>query len=351
MPAARRSHRAAGLTPAASAPARLRVGVIGAGQYATSYHLPHLLANPSVQVQAVCDASPERLAAVAPAPGPPRAYTDHRHLLEREDLDAVTVSSPHGLHHRHARDALDRGLHVLVDKHFVLRTSEARELIALARARGRVLLVALNRHLDPANLYARDLIRGGALGTVYFARALQLGYPSDRFYADPELGGGGPLVGRGTHMASLIPWLTGWRPRAVTAVFADRGGPVDAGAAVAVDFGGGALGQIASLADAHRNVDEVAVYGPGGVVVVERVPGRPGWTVRQHDAAGDVPPGPLPAGQTTTDHFVDVILGRAELRIPLDDALAAVQIVEAAYESARTGRPAAVSDAPLEGAG
>jgi len=263
----------------------------------------------------------------------------------------VTVSSPHGLHHRHARDALDRGLHVLVDKHFVLRTSEARELIALARARGRVLLVALNRHLDPANLYARDLIRGGALGTVYFARALQLGYPSDRFYADPELGGGGPLVGRGTHMASLIPWLTGWRPRAVTAVFADRGGPVDAGAAVAVDFGGGALGQIASLADAHRNVDEVAVYGPGGVVVVERVPGRPGWTVRQHDAAGDVPPGPLPAGQTTTDHFVDVILGRAELRIPLDDALAAVQIVEAAYESARTGRPAAVSDAPLEGAG
>ena len=122
----------------------------------------------------MCDASPERLAAVAPAPGPPRAYTDHRQLLEREDLDAVTVSSPHGLHHRHARDALERGLHVLVDKHFVLRTSEARELIALARARGRVLLVALNRHIDPANLYARDLIRGGALGD----RLLRPGAPA-----------------------------------------------------------------------------------------------------------------------------------------------------------------------------
>jgi predicted dehydrogenase len=295
-----------------------------------------------VRLEAVCDASAERLAVVAGAAAGARTYTDHRDLLAREDLDAVTVSSPHGLHFRHVQDALDRNLHVLVDKPFVLRTAEAEALIDHAAARGRVLMVALNRHLDPANLYAREQIRSGALGAVGFVRSLQLGYVAERFYVDPALSGGGPLVGRGTHMAALIPWLTGWRPRAVTAVFAARGGPVDAGGAVSVDFGDGALAQIAALAGGQRNVDEVAVYGADGAVVVERVPGRPGWIVRPEGAAEPVAAGALPAGQTTTDHFVDVALGRTPARIPLEDALAAVQIVEAAYASRQTGRTATI---------
>ena len=56
----------------------------------------------------------------------------------------------------------------------------------LAEERGRILMVALNRHLDPANLYARELIRSGALGEPSFSRSLQVGYPPGGFYKDPE---------------------------------------------------------------------------------------------------------------------------------------------------------------------
>ena len=163
---------------------RVRVGVIGSGNYASAYHVPHLVANADVDVRAVCDASSERLAAAAAATGVAQdhLYADHRQMLEREELDAVTVSSPHALH-------------VLVDKPFVLRSADARALIQLAEAQGRILLVALNRHLDPANLYARDLIQSGALGEPSFARSLQVGYPPGGFYKDPELSGGGQPLG------------------------------------------------------------------------------------------------------------------------------------------------------------
>ncbi|MDQ3702702.1 MAG: Gfo/Idh/MocA family oxidoreductase, partial [Chloroflexota bacterium] len=164
---------------------RVRVGVIGVGNYASSYHVPNLLANPSAHIQAISDASAERLAAAAAVTSvaPERLYADHRQMIEAEALDAVTVSSPHALHADHVRAALERGLHVLVDKPFVLRSAEARELIQLAEARGTILLVALNRHLDPSNLYARDLIRSGEIGEPVFARSLQVAYPPGGFYA------------------------------------------------------------------------------------------------------------------------------------------------------------------------
>lgn len=329
----------------AEAKDRVRVGVIGVGNYASSYHVPNLLANPSAHIQAISDASAERLAAAAAVTSvaPERLYADHRQMIEAEALDAVTVSSPHALHADHVRAALERGLHVLVDKPFVLRAADARDLIRLAEERGRVLLVALNRHLDPANLYARDLIRSGALGVPVFARSLQVGYPPGGFYADPDLSGGGPLVGRGTHMASLMPWLTDWRPIAVTAVFAAGGGAVDDGATLSIAFAGGALGQIAAVRHGTPPVDEMAVHGTEGSIVVERVRGRRGWVVRRDGAAGPIPDEALPAGQTTTDHFVDVILGRTPPRIPLVDALLSVQMVEAAYESARAGRAVTIT--------
>jgi len=317
---------------------RVQVGVVGVGNYASSYHVPHLLANPAARIQAICDASVERLAAAGAATGvaPARRYADHRQMLDAEPLDAVTVSSPHALHAEHVRAALERGLHVLVDKPFVLRSADARALIHLAEERGCVLLVALNRHLDPANLYARDLIRSAALGQPVFARSLQVGYPLGGFYADPELSGGGPLVGRGTHMASLMPWLTGWRPVSVTAVLAAGGGEVDDGAALSIAFAGGALGQIAAVRHGSPPVDEMEVHCSEGSVVVERVRGRRGWVVRRDGAEPD-PDDLLPAGQTTTDHFIDAVLGRTPPRVPLVDALLSVQILEAAYESARTG--------------
>lgn len=318
---------------------RLRIALIGAGHYAGQYHIPHLAANPLVELVALCGKDPADLAEKARRFGVAATYDDYRDLLEKTPLDAVVVSSPHGLHHEHCKASLQRGLHVLVDKPPVLHAAEWLELSRLAARNQRVLMPALNRHLDPANLYARQLIQSGALGEVYYVRSLQIGYPLDRSYADAVLAGGGPLVGRGTHMAALIPWLTGWRPREVSALVtpSDRG--VDAGGIVNVRAADGALFQIASVRTGARNVDEVEVIGTQGMCRVTRPPGGKGWVVAHQQANGDLtPPNALEPGRTTTDHFVDVVLNREKNRLPPVDGLRAVAIVEAAYESVQTGR-------------
>ena len=317
----------------------LRIAVIGAGHYAGQYHIPHLAANPLVELVALCGKDPADLAAQADRFGVPTTYDDYQDLLEKTPLDAVVVSSPHSLHFEHCLASLQRGLHVLVDKPPVLRAAEWLALTTLAAQKERILMPALNRHLDPANLHARHVIQSGALGEVYYARSLQVGYPLDRSYADVSLAGGGPLVGRGTHMAALIPWLTGWRPREVTGLVTPSDRRVDTGGVVSVRAANGALFQIASVRTGSRNVDEVEVIGTRGVCRVTRPVGGKGWVVAYQGANDElIPPNNREPGRTTTDHFVDVVLNREKNRIPPVDGLRAVAIIEAAYESVQTGR-------------
>ncbi len=324
---------------------KTRVAVIGAGDYAGRYHVPHLVANPHVALQALVARNPETLAQKAALFGVPRWYTDYSVLLEREELDAVVVSGPHTLHYELAKAALRRGLHVLVDKHVVMHAAEWRELIALAADKNVTLMPALNRHLDPGNLYAKQLIRAGALGEVYFAFSTQINYPLDRHYTSLALAGGGPLVGRGSHMAALIPWLTGWRPQEVSAAVASNpGAEVEASGIVNVRTEGGQLFQLAAVKTGYTDVDEVRVIGTAGAILLSRpVPYRP-WQVTHFGPGGQVQPlGELPSGETTTDHFVRVVRGETSLRVPPEDALPSVQIVEAAYESVRSGRTVKLS--------
>lgn len=323
-------------------PGKLRVAVVGAGRYAGQYHIPHLAANPGVELAALCSTNPDDLARKARQFGVPVTDEDYRRLLDRAPLDALVVSSPHALHYEHCKAGLERGLHVLVDKHPVLRLAEWQELTALAAAKGLVLMPAFNRHLDPANRYARQLIQSGALSDAYYAHSLQVGYTTSGWYTSVALAGGGPLVGRGSHMAALLPWLTGWRPAAVTALLTSSGMDVDAGGIVNVHATTGGLFQIAAVRTGYRNVDEVEVVGTGGAVRVERLAGQ-GWIVTHRGPAGEVVPlAALPPGQTTTDHFVDVILGRTANCLPPEDGLAGVEIIEAAYASARTGQTVAM---------
>lgn len=317
----------------------VRLGLIGVGNHAVAYHVPAIAGHPDAGLVAVCDASREAADRVAGEVGA-RAFGDVEAMLEASDLDGVVIASPHTLHHRHASLALERGLHVLLEKPMVTRTADALDLIRRADTAGVLLGVGFNRHLDPANLYARDLIRRGALGETRLAVALQLGYPTTGWYVTGALGGGGPLTGRGTHMADLICWYTGWRPERVTASTSGRLGEVEAGGTFVVDFADARQCTVTTASGGHRDVDRMTVYGSDGAVEVLRPLGwQYRWDVRHYGRGGesiDVPA--LPSGSTTTANFVEAILGRAELSGTALEGARATQIIEAAYESAATGR-------------
>lgn len=97
-----------------SSDAPLRLGVVGTGAVALRGLLPHLTQDDvqdRVQVTAVCESVPGRTDAVAERCGVAQAFADLETLLARRGVDAVSIASPIGLHHDHARLALEAGVH------------------------------------------------------------------------------------------------------------------------------------------------------------------------------------------------------------------------------------------------
>jgi predicted dehydrogenase len=326
-------------TPRASTDSR-RLGLLGCGAFARLYHVPVLRVDPRVALVAICDPAPaeetRRLA----------RETGARLTATAEDLwdacEAVIVSTPHALHAQHVRAALDAGRHVLVDKPFVLASDDARALDAAARARGLVNAVAFNRRFDPGSRRARELVQGGALGPIRHVETVQLGYPAAGWVTDPALGGGGPFVGRGAHMADLVPWLLGRRPDRVRARIRPGGATrVDHGGFIEADFDGLA-GQMTVLADGLFMWDEVRVFGEAGFLELRRPLGQPlGWALTHHGPKGElretVPADPAIGAATL--NFLDTLEGRAIPACSFAEAWLSVRWIEAACQSAEAGGP------------
>ena len=147
----------------------VRMGVVGAGTIALRGILPHLSqedVQDRVRLQAVCDPVPGRAEAAAAKFGVEHAFTDYAEMLERGDVDAVTIASPIGLHYEHGKQALDAGKHVHFNKTMTTTAAEATDLIETARSRGLKMVASPGEMLRPHNQQVKKLIAEGALGVL-----------------------------------------------------------------------------------------------------------------------------------------------------------------------------------------
>src|SRR5579872_6072735 len=106
----------------------LRVGVIGAGWFASRRHIPDLQRHEETTLAALCRRDTAALARLRDHFSPEGTYTDWHEMLQTCPLDAVLIATPHNLHFEPAREALSRGLHVLLEKPMAVRSDEARAL-------------------------------------------------------------------------------------------------------------------------------------------------------------------------------------------------------------------------------
>jgi predicted dehydrogenase len=144
---------------------KVRTAVIGVG-YLGRFHAQKYAALPQSELVAVVDANHENRERVAAETGC-RAVADYRDVLGA--VDAVSIATPTPLHHPIARECLERGVHVLVEKPITTTTEEARSLIECAARNGRVLQVG---HLERFN--AAILALAGTLGTPRFVESHRL---------------------------------------------------------------------------------------------------------------------------------------------------------------------------------
>jgi predicted dehydrogenase len=168
------------------ATSKVKVGVVGCGVVATAYYLPYLMKMEEVELTAVCDRYPERAAACVRLFGARQAYQDYETMLAQADLDAVFILTAPGSHVAFTNKAIDKGLHVLIQKPMATSLSEARAIAAAVRRAGIVALIepSSNSPLDPDIAHIRDLVRKGVLGDILW---FSLGWTGPTSYG-PSLG-------------------------------------------------------------------------------------------------------------------------------------------------------------------
>jgi predicted dehydrogenase len=193
---------------------RLKVGLIGYGYAGKTFHAPLIAAVPTLELAAVASSDAAKVHADWPGV---TVFATPAELIARDDLDLVVIATPNDTHHPLASAALLAGRHVVVDKPFTVALDDARELVALARQRRRVLSVFHNRRWDGDFMTLRRLVADGALG-----RVVEMSSRHDRYR--PEVRqrwreGAGPGAGLwfdlGPHLVDQALQLFG-RPRAIT---------------------------------------------------------------------------------------------------------------------------------------
>ena len=193
---------------------RLKVGLIGYGYAGKTFHAPLIAVVPALELAAVASSDAAKVHADWPSV---TVHATPAELIARDDIDLVVIATPNDTHHPLARDALLAGRHVVIDKPFTVALEDARELVDLARVRGRVLSVFHNRRWDADFLTLRRLVGEGALG-----RVVEMTSRHDRFrpevrqrWRESAGPGAGLWFDLGPHLVDQALQLFG-HPRAIT---------------------------------------------------------------------------------------------------------------------------------------
>jgi predicted dehydrogenase len=349
---------------------KVNLGVIGAGWWATTAHIPAVKSHPGAELVAVYNRERGKARKIARDFGAKHPCTSLEEIFSLKQLDGVIISSTPNVHHAQAKAALEHGLHVLIEKPMTLTADEARELVEIAAQKKAQLLISCPWHFTPHSIEARRLIQSGALGRIKLISVLMTNpidkllrginttpthdmksvyvEPCEGSYSNPAIAGGGQIYCQVSHAAAHLAFLTGLRATEVYARFDYDGSANDIYNALTVTLENGALASIASTAatpPCERNY-EVRIFGSESILQLELWRGEMTLidfaakrTTFKPLAENEIYPERAPAL-----NFIDAILGRASNGSPGELGLASMEIIEAACESAQTNRCETIRD-------
>lgn len=340
---------------------RTRVALIGAGFIADIHAESYHRFVPDAEIVAVCARHAERARAFADRHRIPRVFTDVDAAIADSGCDIVDVCIPNHLHARTTIAAAKAGKHVIIEKPLCLTLEEADEMIAVCKTHGRKLMYAEELCFAPKYERVRGLVREGAIGAVYHMRQCEKhsGPHSDWFY-DLNQSGGGALMDMGCHGLAWFRWMLGGNPRAVSVTAHMQTGLIHASrtrceenSICIVEFEGGVVGVAEnSWAKLGGMEDRVEVTGTGGVVYADLFMGNSALTYSDKGYGYAMEKAGSTQGWTFTNfeeafnqgyphelqHFIECVRTDAQPVTTGEDGRAVLELMCAAYESARTGR-------------
>lgn len=253
----------------------LKTGIIGCGKVAGAHAYAYESLDES-DFRAVCDVNRERAQAFGAKYGV-KAYTDITKMIQEEQLDVVSICTPHPFHAKAAVEAAGCGCHVLVEKPFAVKKADCDAMIQAAEENGVQVGTVFQRRFYEPCMRIREAIDAGKIGTPIMGNVTMLGWRDQKYYeSDPWRGtwegeGGGVLPTQACHQLDLLLWFMGSEIDEVYGVWKNYNHPyieVEDTAAAIIKFKNGALGTVsASNSQDPALFGKVRIHGDNGATV------------------------------------------------------------------------------------
>ncbi len=327
----------------------IKAGIIG---YGPSYGMGKLhldwMAAAGMDIRAMADIDPERCQACAEDFPDLEIYSSATEMLERSEVNLVTVITPHNSHTKLALECMNAGRHVITEKPFAISTDECDALIE-ARDRNEVMLsVHHNRHWDGWIINAREKIAQGLIGEILHldAHLGQYATPGDWWRGSKSISGG-LMFDWGAHfleyalqlLPSKILEVSGfihrgfWAPQSYW-----RDDCIEDEAFSLVRFADGTYLQLRlSNLETHPKPGWLEVFGTTGSFVIQ----PDSWVAHCQEASGPVlRQGPVDNDRSSRfyENIVAHLLGKAELVISAEYARRIIHIIDWTQRSAKANR-------------
>jgi len=327
--------------------------VIGAGLVGPT-HARFANQAKGAKLRVVCDLREDRGKPVALEHGA-TWVADYREVMQRDDVDVVTICLPTALHLEVATAAAQAGKHVLVEKPIELTIERATALVDVCKRNGVKLGAVFNRRFVYGPRRAHEAVRGGELGRMLVADMRFKAWRWAEYYRDSGWRGtwgkegGGALINQGIHGVDLMTWIAGPITRVQGyARHLRHDIEADDTTVAVVAYASGAFGIVQCTTSVHpKQPDRIELHGTKGTILLEDYK-IVGWDLDDASKPG-VPTAEeraLPGADrdTSVGHFLqvqDMADAVREGRDPVirgEDVLHSLAVVQAIYEADRTGK-------------
>ena len=343
---------------------KAKIGVIGAGWWATEYHIPNLKKRDDVDLVSVCKLEQDQLDFVKNKFNFKFASTDYNEMLNLSPLDGVVIASPHFAHYENAKASLENGCHVLIEKPMTTNSTDAESLYELSKKVNKEILVPNGFNFTDFMPRAEKYIQEGVIGEIKHIDAafssslvdLFQGIPltesSDHTFqplastwSDPDKGGGYGW-GQLSHMFGGVFKLSHLTAEKAFCFSVPSPTNVDYTDAISIKFNNGATGSFSGCAFVPKDFGGtfyINIHGTKGTLYLDMEIKRERLLVRLNDGSEIIDE--IREGQGTMAYstetpintFVDICLNKETVNHANSEiGLKTVKVLDAVYRSIKS---------------
>ena len=353
---------------------KIRVGIIGVGTFALISHVPNLRKTKRAKIIALSRRNTKALSDVKELLNVPETYTDWNNLINDSDLDAVIISTAHHVHSEPAVAALNKGLHVLLEKPIATTTKDAKAVLEASQNTDKVLMIGYDMRYWGFMIDAKKALKDGIIGTIkeisvsatsdyrvlwdsnqlpeeikqaYKGQGIPesfLDIELDKYWRrDPDQMGGGMFADAGSHYVDSALWLSGEIPTEVSAEVDNVGYETDMNINVSASLTNNIKMSI-SYSACVPGVPQghIVLIGDSGTMTIY-VQGEKEGEIWIKNETGEKRLKTSTKTISPAEAFVSAALKGKENLSPASECIYAVAFTEASYQSAKEHRPIEIS--------